>query len=75
MPFTYLPFRRKNYCNYKCIRFQKVLTNTGIPAIEQNQGIQQIKIQKGGTPQFRHFQINQFGRYVGTGGRAPTNFS
>lgn len=70
-----LKLRRKNYCAYKCIRFQEILRYTDIPAIEQNTGFQQIKIQKGGTPQFRKFEINQFGRYVGSGGRPPSNFS
>jgi len=69
-----LKIRRKNYCAYKCLEFQQILPNTNIPAIQQNFGFQQIKLQKGGTPQFRNFQINQFGRYVGTGGKPPSNF-
>ena len=51
-----LKIRRKNYCANKCIRFQQILKDTDIPAIEQNTGFQQIKIQKGGTPQFRTSQ-------------------
>ena len=73
--------RRKNYCAYSCFKFQKSdndLLNSNpdksIPAIEQNSGIQQIKLQKGGVPQFRKFTINQFGRYTGTGGRPLSNF-
>lgn len=69
-----MKIRRKNYCAYKCIEFQQILNNTGIPAIEQNTGFQQVKIQKGGTPQFRNFRINQFGRISGTGGRPLSNF-
>jgi hypothetical protein len=42
--------------------------------IEQSTAFQQKKIQKGGTPQFRKFQINQFGRVAGTGGQPPNNF-
>ena len=66
--------RRKNYCAYKCLSEQAILDNTGIPAIEQNTGLIQIKIQKGGTPQFRKFDVNQFGRIAGTGGRPLSNF-
>lgn len=73
--------RRKNYCAYNCFRFQKSeyeIFNSNpdksIPAIQQKPGFQQIKIQKGGTPQFRKFTINQFGRYTGTGGRPLSNF-
>jgi hypothetical protein len=69
-----LKIRRKNYCANKCIRFQQIVNNTDIPAIEQNTGFQQIKIQKGGAPQFRNFTINQFGRIAGTGGRPLSNF-
>lgn len=69
-----LKIRRKNYCANKCIRFQQILNDTDIPAIEQNTGLQQIKIQKGGTPHFRNFAINQFGRIAGTGGRPLSNF-
>lgn len=69
-----LKIRRKNYCANKCIRFQQILANTDIPAIEQNTSLQQIKNQKGGTPQFRNFAINQFGRIAGTGGRPLSNF-
>jgi hypothetical protein len=69
-----LKIRRKNYCAYKCIKFQQILNNTGIPAIEQNTGFQQVKMQRGGTPQFRNFRINQFGRIAGTGGRPLSNF-
>lgn len=65
---------RRNYCAYKCLTYTPPVDNTSIPAIEQNTGIQQIKIQKGGTPQFRSFFINQFGRYAGTGGSPLTNF-
>ena len=68
--------RNANYCVYKCLYYQEILRDTNIPAIEQNTGFQQIKKRKGygGTPQFRSFQINQFGRYLGTGGSAPNNF-
>ena len=68
--------RNKNYCKYKCYYNQEVPRDTSIPAIEQNTGIQQIKIQKGGgTPQFRSYPTNQFGRYLGTGGRPLSNFN
>lgn len=63
-----------NYCQFKCLYVQEIPNDPAIPAFIQNTGIQQIKIQKGGTPQFRQFQINQFGRVAGTGGRPPTNF-
>ena len=69
--------RNANYCKYKCLYKQEVPRDTSIPAFIQNPGLQQIKIQRGygGTPQFRSFAINQFGRYLGTGGQAPRNFS
>ena len=68
--------RNANYCRYKCLATNVVIPNdTSIPAIDQNTGIQQIKIQNsGGTPQFRKYSINQFGRYVGTGGKKLSNF-
>ena len=64
--------RNKNYCAYKCLFVQSLPSQTDIPAIDQSPALQQIKLQKGGTPQFRQFQINQFGRIAGTGGQ-PTN--
>jgi len=67
--------RNKNYCAYKCLFNQEPVSKTDIPAVEQSTAIQQIKLQKGGTPQFRQFQINQFGRVAGTGGQPPNNFS
>ena len=68
--------RNANYCRYKCIQNNVIIPdNTSIPAIEQNTGLQQIKVQNGGgTPQFRKYSINQFGRYVGTGGKKLSNF-
>jgi hypothetical protein len=68
--------RNQNYCKYKCYYHQEVPRDTNIPAIEQSSVLQQLKVKKngGGTPQFRSFQINQFGRYLGTGGSAPNNF-
>ena len=68
--------RIKKYCNYKCYYNQDIPRNTNILAIEQSTVLQQLKVQKngGGTTQFRSFQINQFGRYLGTGGSAPSNF-
>ena len=66
--------RNKNYCAYKCLFNQEPVSRTDIPAIEQSTAIQQIKLQKGGKPQFREFQINQFGRVAGTGGQPPNNF-
>ena len=67
--------RNKNYCKYKCYYHQEVIRDTNIPAIEQNIVFQQLKIKKnGGSPRFRNFQINQFGRYLGTGGSPPSNF-
>ena len=70
-----MKIRRNNYCNFKCFSYQQVLNDTSIPAFIQNTGLQQIKIQKnGGTPQFRKYSINQFGRYVGSGGSPLSNF-
>ena len=66
--------RNKNYCAYKCLFNQEPVSRTDIPAIEQSTAIQQIKLQKGGKPQFREFQIKQFGRVAGTGGQPPNNF-
>ena len=67
--------RNDNYCKYKCITYHDIIQNTDIPAFIQNTGLQQIKIQNGGgTPQFRKFVINQFGRVAGTGGMSLTNF-
>jgi hypothetical protein len=68
--------RNANYCRYKCLYKVYIPRDTNIPAIEQSSVLQQLKVQKngGGTTQFRSFQINQFGRYLGTGGSAPTNF-
>lgn len=68
--------RNANYCKYKCLSIVEIPRDTSIPAIEQNTGLQQVKIQagRGGTPQFRSFPVNQFGRYFGTGGQAPNNF-
>ena len=73
MSYT-MKINRKNYCANKCFSEQVMLNNTSIPAIEQNPGLIQIKIQKGGTPQFRKFEVNQFGRIAGTGGRPLSNF-
>jgi hypothetical protein len=66
--------RNKNYCAYKCLFVQSLPSQTDIPAIDQSPALKQIKLQKGGTPQFRQFQINQFGRIAGTGGQPPNNF-
>lgn len=67
--------RNANYCRYKCLFHQVIQPDPDIPAFIQNTGLQQIKIQNGGgKPQFRKFEINQFGRYNGTGGQPPTNF-
>ena len=69
--------RNANYCKYKCLPAIDIPRDPSIPAFIQNPGLQQIKIQRGygGTPQFRSFAINQFGRYLGTGGQSPKNFS
>lgn len=65
---------KANYCSFKCLKEQIPLKDTSINAIEQSPAIKQIKIQKGGTPQFRSFYINQFGRPLGEGGKPLSNF-
>jgi hypothetical protein len=67
--------RNSNYCVYKCLNYHEPVDNTSIPAYLKNTGILQLKIQNGGgTPQFRKYTINQFGRYNGTGGKPLSNF-
>jgi|TARA_B110001469_G_C9645639_1_gene326211 hypothetical protein len=66
--------KRGNYCKYNCFREETPLPDTNLNAVFQNSAINQIKIQKGGTPQFKKFSINQFGRVLGTGGRPLSNF-
>jgi hypothetical protein len=67
--------KRGNYCKYNCFREEEHLRDTNLTAVFQSSAINQIKIQKGGTPQFRKFAINQFGRVLGTGGRPLSNFN
>jgi hypothetical protein len=74
MSYSFLS-KPSNYCKKKCLYEHTIPQDKGLPAIFQNTGIQQIKIHKGGgTPQFRHFEINQYGRYKGTGGQPLNNF-
>lgn len=67
--------RNANYCKYKCLRAEPSPRDPNIPAIEQSSAYQSIKYYgQGGTPVFRSFAVNQFGRILGTGGQPPTNF-
>jgi hypothetical protein len=75
--------KHDNYCDYACIFNEKILPEKKkfvnpeaqkMPNVEKNVVINALKIQKGGKPVTYFKQINQFGREVGTGGRAPTNF-
>ena len=76
-------FRQRPACAYICAAdlspnfpLKSILNpNQGdVNGIAKNTAIQQIKIQKGGKPQFFQFQINEFGRVAGTGGQPPSNF-
>lgn len=72
-----LELKRKNYCRYKCLPNGNHLPNPNLTAVFKNSAINQIKIQKGGTPQFRKLShhTNQFGRILGTGGKSLSNFN
>ena len=75
MPLSFVRTRNTQYCKYKCLYRQIIPHDPGIPAFIQNPGIQAIKLSgPGGKPQFRSFEVNQFGRYLGTGGQPPRNF-